>query len=109
MDVYDFANYAKTFSNQKRLLKEKFETDLIIFYNGGEFSASTSRISYLNTIEHNTLSTIEIDDKGTPIRISNIDEFLATLVKARNNALQSYFDAYEELKSNRSVQGLVNG
>lgn len=104
-DVWDFAKYAKTFSNQKRLIKEKFYTRIVVFYNGGEFSATETRINYLASLGDNS-GPLE-DDKNLPIWIDSYSELLTKLIKTREKALLDYYNEYETLRKNRSVEGLI--
>jgi len=108
-NYYDFANYAKTFSNQKRLLKEKYHTNLILFYNGGEFAATESKISYVHILlEYRKKSNIIVDDNSSPIWIEDLRDFYNQLLNKRALATDEYFIEYKELSKNRSVKGLVD-
>ena len=36
----EFANYTRTFEDQRRLLKERYFDSLVFFNNGGQFTVS---------------------------------------------------------------------
>jgi hypothetical protein len=48
-DALSFANYQATLNQQRRLLKEKFDSDCIIVYNGGLFQVTQSWLSSFDT------------------------------------------------------------
>ena len=43
----DFSNYMVTLNNQKRLLAEKYQENLLHFYNGCQFTASKELINFV--------------------------------------------------------------
>ena len=46
----DFSNYMLTLNNQKRLLSEKYQEDLIHFYNGSQFTLSRELITFVSAM-----------------------------------------------------------
>ena len=42
----DFSNYMITLDNQKRILKEKYQEDLLYYYGGGTFVATKELITF---------------------------------------------------------------
>lgn len=108
MDAYDFANYAKTFSNQKRLLHEKYQKNLVLFYNGGKFAATKETLSYLNNLADCKTDGPLVDDNNVPIWIENYSDLLNKLFNLRSDAEVTYYKEFEDLRNNRTVQGLVN-
>lgn len=108
MDAYDFANYAKTFSNQKRLINEKYKKNLVVFYNGGKFTASHSLLSHLNYLSSTNKQGPLVDDNETPIWIDSYKDLLDTLLEANLLATTQYYNEFEILRNNRTVKGLVN-
>jgi hypothetical protein len=108
MDAFDFANYAKTFSNQKRLIREKYQKNLVLFYNGGKFAATKETLSYLNSLVTHKADGPLVDDNGVPIWIENYRELLNKLFNLRLEAEATYYKEFEDLRNNRTVQGLVN-
>ena len=108
MDAFDFANYAKTFSNQKRLIHEKYQKNLVLFYNGGKFSATKDTLSYLSSLTDHKTDGPLVDDNGVPIWIDSYRELLNKLFNLRTEAEVTYYNEFEVLRNNRTEQGLVN-
>ena len=44
----NFSNYMLTLNNQKRLIAEKYQEELIYFYNGSQFSVTRELITFVN-------------------------------------------------------------
>ena len=46
----EFSNYSVTLNNQKRILSEKYQENLIIYYLGGTFTANREELIIINEI-----------------------------------------------------------
>lgn len=105
----EFANFMVTLNNQKRSLKEKYQTDCVYYQDGGTFSITKELITFVKTLVdlNNTTDIVVIDDNELPIRISNLTEFLSNIVDQYFMATNSYYSEYENLKKNRSIEALV--
>ena len=101
----DFGNYSVTLNNQKRLLKEKFYDDCIMYQNGGRFTLSREFLSYLNGINKRT--TVIIDDNDIPVEIKDLEEFCDDASNQYADAANQYFKAYKEMIANRKPGALV--
>ena len=53
-------------------------------------------------------STILIDDNDIPIEIDDLQKFADTLVSVYWKAANRYMTEYNKLKSNRTVEGIVD-
>lgn len=105
----DFSNYMITLNNQKRILKEQFENDLMYYFNGGTFTVTQELISFCQSlISLNQTSTIIVDNNSIPIEIENLEEFADSLVSVYWKAANKYFTEYDKLKTNRTVKGIVD-
>lgn len=105
----EFSHYMVTLNNQKRLLKEKFNEDIVCYFGGGQFTASQDRITFCQSmIALNQTEMILIDDNGIPVNIPDLQAFLDILIEAYFSATNEYLSEYNRLKSNRSVKGIVN-
>ena len=101
----EHADYVTTFKNQKRVLLEKYNKDCIVYYCGGQFTATRELIVSLMTID----CDIFVDNNSTPIEIISKGEFHNTLETAFIKANQSYYKEYQKIiKSERTVQGIIN-
>lgn len=105
----DFSNYMVTLNNQRLALKEKFLADLVYYHNGGCFTISKELINFVKTMidTGNDTNLILIDDKDYPVEIENVNDFLSKIINLYFTASNSYHTEYQKIKSNRSVEGLV--
>lgn len=104
----EFSNYMTTLNNQKRILKEKYQDDLIHFFNGCQFTVTKELITFCNTMLNLSQdSVVLIDDNGLPAQIDNINDFLEEILSKYTSASNDYFVEYSNLKKNRKVEKLV--
>ena len=105
----DFSNYMLTLNNQKRLLAEKYQEDLIHFYNGSQFTITRELITFVSVMVSADQDEVVItDDNNIPCLISNAEEFYANILNQYATASNAYHTEYLKLKSNRSVEKLVD-
>jgi hypothetical protein len=104
-----FANFMVTLNNQKRSLREKYQTNCVFYQNGGTFTITKDLITFVKTLVdlNNTTDIVVIDDNELPIRIDNMNEFLSNIVDQYFMATNSYYNEYENLKKNRTIEALV--
>jgi len=104
----DFSNYMTTLNNQKRLLKEKYNDDLIHFFSGCQFTITRELITFCSTMLNlGQDTTVLIDDNGLPASIDNLEDFLEEIVEKYSSASNDYYSEYSNLKKNRKVEKLV--
>ncbi len=106
----DFANYMQTLSNQRRVLQEQFNESLVYFYKGCQFTINTTLINYVNWLveKDNTENVIFVDDNEIPVEVIDLTQFLEDIQDQYFNALNTYHAEYNKLKSNRSVEKLID-
>jgi hypothetical protein len=106
----EFANYMQTLSNQRRVLQEQFKESLVYFYNGSQFTIDTTLINYVNWLveKGNTENVVFVDDNEIPVEVVDLTAFLEDIQDQYFSALNSYHTAYTKLKSNRSVEKLID-
>jgi hypothetical protein len=105
----DFSNYMVTLNNQKRLLGEQYQQQLIYYFNGGQFSATQELVSFCNAlILLGQTETVLVDDNNIPVFVQNLEEFLSDILQVYASASNQYFTEYETLKKNRSIKGIVD-
>lgn len=97
------SEYMRTFQNQKRLLKEKFKKDCIVYYNGGMFIVD---MQFINNIK-NPVTDVIIDANDIPIKVRNMQDFYETMINKFRFATESYYDAYSKLCQYRDAKGLL--
>jgi hypothetical protein len=108
-DALNFSNYMITLDNQKRLLKEQYNNDIIHYYNGGQFTLTHALISFcaLIAIAGNSESVL-IDDNSTPIRIDDLPAFSSNILAVYTKAGNRYLTEFTKLKNNRTVEGIIS-
>ena len=105
----DMSNYMFTFNNQKRLLKEQYQENLIYYYQGAQFTISQQLISFCQSlISLNQTSTILIDDNDLPVEVENLQEFSDALSSKYFEASNRYLVEYNKLKKNRSIESIMD-
>ena len=104
----EFSNLSVTLNNQKRLIKEKYQEELVLYYNGGRFTVDMKLVAFIDTLINRDIeSTAIIDDNGNPIQIVNLSEFIDNLLQQYTEASNSYLKSYIELSKKRNVGDLV--
>jgi hypothetical protein len=91
---------ATDYQTNKRILREKIQTDLHFAYNGGLFKASPELIGFINAWDTETLY-LE-DTYQNPIEV-NRDEFLLLCQQHYQTAMNAWHIQHEELKRARKV------
>lgn len=105
----EFSNFSVTLNSQKRVLKENYKEDLILYYNGGKFSVTLPLFSFIANLNNlNIDKTVLVDDNETPIEINDIENFLELLTQKYADASNKYLQRYKELSKKRSIEGIVD-
>ena len=104
----DYSNYMITLTNQKRILLEQYQNDLIYYFNSGQFSVTPQLVSFCQSLlQLNQIETIIVDDSGIPIEVNNLEQFTKNIINVYFTASNRYLTEYTKLKKNRSVKGIV--
>jgi hypothetical protein len=104
----DYSNYMITLSNQKRILLEQYNNDLLYFFKGGQFSVQPQLISFCQSLlSLKQTETVIVDDSGIPIEIENLEEFTKNILNVYFVASNKYLTEYTKLKKNRTIEGIV--
>jgi hypothetical protein len=106
----EFSNYRHTFSIQRRTLKEKIESKLVYGFNGGIFKINRDLISFVQIlIDQGRINGIPlIDMNENPVMIDDLTEFRDEIVDRYFTTTLEYYEQYEALKKNRSVEKLLD-
>jgi len=103
-----FSNYMATLNNQKRILKEKFNNEVTYYFNGGQFTINRELIVFLQSLCNSGVEEhILIDDNQSPIKVSPLQNFLEVVTDKYEKAVLEYYNEYEALRKNRTVEKLV--
>ena len=105
----DFSNYMVTLNNQRRVIHEQFLETCVHYLNGGKFSITRDLITFCQTLRDNQQdSAILIDDNNSPVEVEDLQSFLDEILNIYFTSSYEYLDKYNEIKSNRSVEGLID-
>lgn len=105
----EFSNYMVTLNNQKRLLNEKYQEDLLYFHSGSQFTVTKELVTFVGMLvdKEQDGDIVLIDDNGIPCLVSNAEEFLDDIMNIYFSASNNFYSKYIELKKKRSVEALV--
>jgi hypothetical protein len=105
----DYSNYMITLSNQKRILLEQYNNDLIYYFNSGQFTVSQQLVSFCQSLlSLKQTETVLVDDNGLPVEIENLEDFTKNILNVYFTASNRYLTEYTKLKKNRTVEGIVS-
>ena len=105
----EFGNFRQTLANQKKNIKERFNIQRKIHYNGGSFVADEKTITFVATLKNLDISsTILIDTKETPIEIKNIEEFLEILLNSYKDSTFEYKTNIDKINKMRNIKKIMD-
>lgn len=109
-NALEFSNYRQTLSTQKKVLKEKLDAKLTIGFSGGLFKVDRDLISFVDFLIRNdrTSDIVLLDQNNNPVMISDLKEFESKVLDTYFSATTEYQIEFEKLKTNRSVESLVD-
>ena len=102
-----FANFTRTFEDQKNILKETYFDSLIYYTNGGQFTVNKTLLTFVNLLLEKQDSAIIVDDNDNPFQIENLQEFYDNILDLYFQSSNEYYEKIRELKTKRSVEKLV--
>ena len=102
----DFANYNHTLFNQKKIIYQDFLDNCVIYYNAGKFSVDKNLIVYVSS--YNKKELLLLDDNNIPIKIEDSKVFHKLIKGTYEKQLKIYYEKYEKLVANKTVQGLID-
>lgn len=101
-EALSFAQYQTTLTQQRRLLKEQFETETIVAYNGGLFKITQE---WLGGFDKTSIWLLDMN--GNPVVVADPEDLYQQASTAYKAALAKYGDAYQLLRRQRSVKLLT--
>jgi len=103
------SNYMTTLATQKRLLAEKYQTDLIYYKDGYEIEVTETLISFCSMLIARKRNEVVLTDANNiPFFVENLETFLDEILDVYFQASNEYYQNYTDLKKSRSVEGLVD-
>ena len=95
----EHANKMRVFSNQLRLLKEKYLERNIYFTIGHQFTINLQLINYCITLKNQNKikDVIMLDDYDLPVRIADLEIFYNNIMDLYQQNLNAYIVEYNAL------------
>lgn len=105
----EYSHLSTLITNQKRLLKEKFFYDNVLYKNGGTFTITPELINFAqNALAKDQDSFIFLDDNSLPILINDLEDFVEELYDIYMENLNAYYHEYQDLIKKRSAAKLLD-
>ena len=100
-----FSSYQATLSRQKKIIRQTFQDQCLLGYNGGLFFITPEFIVGLDIlgIEPRYI----VDSNQNPIWVENLADLKVKSVNCYKLAVENYGTEYSKLKTQRSVKALV--
>ena len=106
--AFQTANYMASLGNLRRVALEEFNQNLIYYFQGSTFTVNRELIVFVHTLtELGNTESIILDDNNIPANITNLKEFLTSILNVYGEATNTFLAKYAELKSKRRVEGLI--
>ena len=108
--AFGVANFMSTLSNQKRIILEEYNQQLIHYIDGATFRVTPELISFIKTLIDlkNTKNVVLIDNNNFPVLILDLKDFLKEVVDLYLKATSDYANRYNEIKTKRKIEDIVN-
>lgn len=106
----EFSNFQNSLALQRKSLKERSESRLILGHAGGLFKIDQSLISFLQTLilKGRDTNVVILDSNNNPILIENLESFLDEVLARYYEVTLEYYEEYQKIKSKRSVEKLID-
>ena len=98
-------NYRTALLQQKKIIEQQFKDQCIVSENSGLFLVTTEFLTSLKNIKEE--SQWVLDTNQTPIYIQNIANFYDRAYNVYYTALADFGKSFNQLKSQRSVESLL--
>jgi|11_taG_2_1085331.scaffolds.fasta_scaffold00045_26 hypothetical protein len=102
------SNLMVVINQQKRIIKQQYQADLVHYQKGCQFTADQELISFCQSmIQLGQTQSVIIDDNSIPCLVENLENFASDLVETYASATNGYFNKYERLKTQRNTNGII--
>ena len=108
--AFAVANFMATLSNQRRIILEEFNQQLVYYSNCGTFKVSPDLITFAKLaidLGHTT-NVPFVDANNLPIIIPNVQDFFDDIVGIYFEKINEYAEAYSKIKSKRKIEDIVS-
>ena len=107
--AFAIANYRSTLSNQRRIINEEFEQQLVHYHNGGTFKVDPTLLTYTKMmldLEY-THDVPFLDVNSFPVVIPDVKEFFDKILLQYITSLNVYSTKFAELRSKRKIGDML--
>jgi hypothetical protein len=107
--AFAIANYRSTLSNQRRIINEEFEQQLVYYHNGGTFKIDPTLLNYTKMMIDlgYTHDVPFLDVNSFPVVIPDVQEFFNTILLQYVTSLNTYSVKFADLRSKRKVGDML--
>jgi hypothetical protein len=108
--AFSVANYMATLSNQRRIILEEYNQNLIHYINGATFKITYELISFVKTLVDmgKTENVVLVDSNNFPVLIDNLEDFQNSIVSTYLETVSTYADKFNEIKVKRKIADIVD-
>jgi hypothetical protein len=108
--AFEVANYMATLSNQRRVILEEFNQQLLYYKNGATFKINQELIVFVKTmIDLGQLEDVAfLDANNFPVLIQDVKAFFDDITVIYFQAINQYAIKFAEIKSKRKVADLID-
>jgi hypothetical protein len=108
--AFGVANYTATLSNQRRIILEEYNQNLIYYINGATFKITYELISFVKVLVDlgNKSDVVLIDSNNFPVLIDDVEIFLNSLVEKYLETVTTYADKFNQIKVKRKIADIVD-
>ena len=105
----DFANYRAPIANQRNNLKNRIATLKVCHYEGAQFTANKTNISFIKAMidSGHEDATIE-DDKQNPVEVKDLSGLLEELTSAYHASMNEYLIEHKKLNKARALKTIMD-
>jgi hypothetical protein len=99
-------NYRTAFTQQTKILDQKFKDQCVVAWDGGLFLVTPEFLAGLKLIKQPAEWVLDMNQ--TPIWIPQVEFFYEQAYNVYYTALSDYGTAFSQLKSQRSVETILD-
>lgn len=107
--AFEVANYMATLSNQRRIILEEFNQQLIYYTNGATFKIGPELISFTKImLDLERADDIAfVDANNLPVIIADVRQFFDEISSIYFEAVNEYAAKFSEISSKRKIKDMV--